>query len=175
MALLCALQSGCLTSSTEEAKTKGVGDRLRPFISIDATSGKRYCQVCAFGGRPTLMAVFDLNDPAADGDLALMHQILAKHPKLTAFALFGRLEGGALRPPADPESARTALAQRAKALGLSFPVTVLPTKLTPAESLHYRPYAERFDLPGVGRSCWARPITGFVSRPACRAVGSRIA
>ncbi len=140
---------GCLRGG-EGAKTSDVGDRLRPFVSVDASTGKRYCQVCAFGGRPTLMAVFDLDDPDAIENLSTIQGVLDDQRGLTAFALFGRFHDRALAGPADLAEARRNLNQRIETLALTFPVTILPASLTPSEALLYRPYGERFDLPASG-------------------------
>ena len=136
----------CVSDDGTPSRTKGVGDRLRPFISIDSQSGKRYCQVCAFGGKPTLMAVFDLDDPAVDDDLRLIQTLVSKWPRLTAFALFGRFRDGALHAPRKLSEAQKKLADRAKRLGLSYPVTVLPGELTAGEALHYQPFTAHFDV-----------------------------
>ena len=140
---------GCLGRS-DGAKTSEVGDRLQPFVSVDASTGKRYCQVCAFGGRPTLMAVFDLDDPNAPQHLATIQGVLDAHQGLTAFALFGRFRDRALAGLDDLSEARPALTERVKAQALSFPVTILPASLTASEALLYRPYGERFDLAASG-------------------------
>ncbi len=138
--------AACQPGSTTPRPTRGVGDRLKPFISVESQTGRRYCQVCAFGGRPTLMAIFDLNDPDFDADLATFQALVTQHPELTAFALFGRLDDGRFEPPSDPESALVLLRRHAARLKVDFPLTTLPTELTPGEALHYRPFREQFDV-----------------------------
>ncbi|MEO1337048.1 MAG: hypothetical protein AAFV29_15495 [Myxococcota bacterium] len=144
--VILLIAGACSQADVPSARTRAVGDRLRPFISVDTVSGKRYCQVCAYGGKPTLMVVLDLDDPKANETLHEMQAILAQYPRLTAFALFGSFDGQTLRAPLKPIVTQAALADRARALGLTFPVTFLPAQLTPGEALHYQPFVDRFDV-----------------------------
>ena len=92
------------------------------------------------------MAVFDLDDPAAEAGLAAVQSLVARHDGLTAFALFGRFADGRLTAAGDLTAARGDLEARARRLELDFPVTLLPRELTPGEALHYRPFTEHFDV-----------------------------
>ena len=149
LCLLTATQQvGCRGRPNPGGVTAGVGDRLQPFIIVNANSGQRYCQVCAYGGRPTVMAVFDLDAPSTDDDLRLLERLVKTHADdgLTAFALFGTFTGARVGAPKDPGAAQATLRNRAEKLGLTYPLTTLPEALTPSEALHYKPFDTRFKI-----------------------------
>ena len=68
--LLCIFVAGMIGGCrSSKPKTKGVGDTLRAFIIQDCVSGQKYCQVCAYSGKPTIMAIGDVNDDNFVNDL----------------------------------------------------------------------------------------------------------
>ena len=131
-----------------EAKVKGVGDTLKAFIVTNCETGDRYCQVCAYGGRPTIMAVGDIDDAAFEQDLAQIQGLVAANgdKELTAFALYGKIEGGKFAAVADEAAAQKKLAALTKKLGLTFPVTLAPKALTEKEAKDYTPFTDAYEI-----------------------------
>lgn len=149
--LMMAIGMAGLACKEAEAKVAGVGDTMKAFIIQECESGDRYCQVCAYGGMPTIMAVGDLDDAAFSKDLEKIQKIVDanKAKDLTAFALYGTIKDGRFTPPADPAAAQAKLAKLKKALGITFPVTMVPQTLTSAEAKNYKPFT---DIYAVGTS-----------------------
>ncbi len=131
-----------------EAKTKGVGDNLRAFLIKNCADGKRYCQVCAYGGKPTIMAVVDLEDKGAEKDLVQIQKMLDanKDKGLTAFALYGTFKNGMFSPVKDDDAAAKKLKSTTERLGLSYPVTLLPTKYSEKELKSYTPFVDAYEV-----------------------------
>lgn len=129
-------------------KVKGVGDTLQAFIIRDAGSGERYCQVCAYGGRPTIFAVGDMDDAGFVQDLEKIQALLDEHKdaELSAFALLGKISGGHFTPLADEDGALTKLAALRKEKGLTMPVTIVPNQLTDKEKKDYAPFTEIYEI-----------------------------
>ncbi|MEQ8275378.1 MAG: hypothetical protein RKU31_17035 [Deltaproteobacteria bacterium] len=150
-ASLVALAAGATACKEAAAKTQGVGDNLRAFVIKNCEDGKRYCQVCAYGGRPTLMTIADLDDDGVEKDLQEMEKLLAanKDKGLTAFALFGHMKTGKFVAVSDDDAATKKLAEMKKRLGLSFPLTIVPSQLTEKEQKSYMPFDAQY---AVGKS-----------------------
>lgn len=131
-----------------QPKTKGVGDELRSFIIKNCASGKQYCQICAYGGKPTIMAVGELGDNAFEEDLVHVQKLLdAKQEKgLVAFALLGKFEGGALKTPGDEARALAELKAMRERLGLTFPVVILPSTTTEYEKRAYSGFNDSYEI-----------------------------
>lgn len=148
---LVALAAGSTACKEAQAKTQGVGDSLRAFVIKNCEDGKRYCQVCAYGGRPTIMTIADLDDEGVEKDLAKIEELVAKHKDkgLTAFALFGHIDGGKFTPVSDDDAATKKLAEMKKRLDLSFPLTIVPSQLTEKEKKSYMPFDAQY---AVGKS-----------------------
>lgn len=142
------LAAGAVACKEAQAKTKGVGDVFRPFIIKNCGTGERYCQVCAYGGKPTIMVVADVDDAAVDQDLMKVQKILdqSKDKALTAFALFGEIEGGKFKPVADDDAAAKKLKEKAEKLKLSYPVTLVPAKYTDAEKKGYAAFVDAYHV-----------------------------
>ncbi len=149
MVALALLISPVLSSCKRaQAKTKQVGDKLRAFIIKDCEQGDRYCQVCSFGGKPTIMAIADIDDTAFDADLTEIQALLDQHAAygLTAFAVLGTFKESQFVAPPNEEKALKALAAKKKALKLKFPLVVLPASLTEAEKKHYTPFSKSYEV-----------------------------
>lgn len=142
------MAAGATACKEAQAKTKGVGDVFRPFIIKNCGTGERYCQVCAYGGKPTIMVVADVDDTSVDQDLMKVQKILdaSKDKALTAFALFGQIEGGKFKPVADDDAAAKKLKAKAEKLKLSYPVTLVPAKYTEAEKKGYAPFVDAYHV-----------------------------
>ena len=146
LGLALVLLAGCPRPEGATRPVAGAGDVLQSFLVRDAASGDYYCMVCRFAGRPTVVAVFDLEDPALDADLAALERLRADHPRLTLFAVLGRFEGGALRPADDEAAALASARARRDRLGLGFPLALLPRDPPADKAAGYRPYAAGYAL-----------------------------
>lgn len=146
--LFGALAMGATACKEAQAKTQGVGDEFRPFIIKNCGTGERYCQVCAYGGKPTIMAVYDIDDAGAEKDLAEIEKVIGanKDKGLTAFALFGKLSGGKFTPIAADGPEEKKLAEIRTKLNLSYPVTLVPKDLTDKESKSYMPFTKLYEV-----------------------------
>ena len=71
--LLAAPNAGCKEA---EARTQKVGDRLQAFIVQNCEDEAKYCQVCKFGGQPTIMAVGELGDASFEKDRAVQEAVV---------------------------------------------------------------------------------------------------
>lgn len=150
LSLALALSAGLAGTACKkaEAKVKGVGDTMKAFIIKNCGTGERYCQVCAYGGKPTIMAVGDLDDAGFAEDLKRIQELVEANgdKDLTAFALYGEIEAGKFAPVADEAAAEKKLAAMSKELGLTFPVTLVPKALTDKEAKDYTPFADAYDV-----------------------------
>lgn len=156
LALFPIVAAAC---SRAEARTAGVGDSLKPFIIKNCETGLQYCQVCAFSGKPTLMATFDASDPKLDEDLARLQRIVDAQPEkgVQAFALVGKIEGDKLMPAGD----EAALNEKKKSLGIKFPIVVLATKLSESEEKNYAKFSDAYAVKG-SRSIYLSNASGKV-------------
>lgn len=147
LALTFVVGLGAVGCTKAKAKIKGVGDNLEAFIVTNLETEERTCLVCAYGGRPTIMAVGDLDDVGFQEDLKQIQGLVTAHAKddLTAFALYGRVKDGKFTPLADQAAAQAKLAGLQKSLGLSFPITLVPTSLTEKEK-DYTPFSDSYDI-----------------------------
>ena len=144
------LTLGVASSACREvqAKVKGPGDSLKAFIIKNCTTHERYCQVCAYSGSPTIMAVGDVDDAEFGKDLKKIQVLYETHKAdgLTAFALYGQFKNEKLKPVSQDTALLERLATLRKELGLTFPVTVLPSALTSKESILYTPFGQSYDV-----------------------------
>src|SRR5579859_1479279 len=63
------------------------GDNLTPYTIHNVSTGKEYCQVCAYGAKPAKLVAFGkLNDAAFWADLEKMQAIAKANPDLGVFA-----------------------------------------------------------------------------------------
>lgn len=163
-----------------QAKVKGPGDSLKAFIIENCATNERYCQVCAYSGSPTVMAVGDVDDAAFAQDLQKIQVLYERHKPdgLTAFALYGKFKNGTLTPVSGDPATPKRLAARQKELGLTFPVTVLPTALNSRESMIYSPFGESYEIresrtvlvaAANNKIVWAATMTGAAGQYAALA------
>lgn len=145
--LLIGTAWGATACKEAQAKVKGVGDNLKAFIVKNCATGDRYCQVCAYSGKPTVMAVGDINDAEFEKDLAQIQSLMKQYEGkgLSAFALFGKFEGGKFLPVDDDASLKKVKALQDK-LDLSFPVALVPKQLTDKEKKNYTPFADAYEV-----------------------------
>ena len=147
--LLClfvaGMVSGCRSS---KPKTKGVGDTLRAFIIQDCMSGQKYCQVCAYSGKPTIMAIGDVNDDNFIDDLDAIQKVVSSSASkgLTAFALVGSFKGEEFGKLGGDKKSVEKLKNVVDARKLSFPVVVLPDEMSDAQKQNYASYASAYDI-----------------------------
>jgi hypothetical protein len=63
------------------------GDSLTPYTIHNVSTGKEYCQVCAYGAKPAKVVAFGkLNDAQFWADLQKLQTIANANPKLGVFA-----------------------------------------------------------------------------------------
>ncbi len=131
-----------------QAKVKGPGDSLKAFVIKNCASGERYCQVCAYSGKPTIMAVGVMGDKDFEKDLVEINKLVkANEAKgLTAFALYGEIKEGKFVAVADEAAAEKTLAATHARLGLKFPITLAPAKLEEKEAKSYKPFTELYEV-----------------------------
>jgi hypothetical protein len=140
-----------------EARTKGVGDSLRPFIVMNCESAERYCQVCAYGGKPKIMFVADVDDTAAEADLLRIQKIVDQYSSkgLVAFALFGQIENGKFTPVSDEQAVAAKLKEMTERLKLTYPVTIVPSSYTEKEKKGYTAFVDSYDIATSRRLLYA--------------------
>ncbi|EDM81790.1 hypothetical protein PPSIR1_04968 [Plesiocystis pacifica SIR-1] len=105
-----------------------VGQRLLPFDIINASSGKRYCQICEYGPFPVIMAVGTVDDPEFRKDIVALEAVVDKFgsDKIRAFAVLAEsAEGeGLITPHADREALMAQAKAMREELGVRMPVVV---------------------------------------------------
>jgi hypothetical protein len=93
------------------------GDSLTPYTIHNVSTGKEYCQVCAYGAKPAKVVAFGkLHDAAFWADLQKLQALQTANPKLAVFAQV-----------IDAKAADTINAEAAKH-GITFPVVVAVEK-----------------------------------------------
>ena len=129
-------------------KTKGVGDQLRAFVIQECGSKQKYCQVCAYSGKPTIMAVGDVNDKDFENDLVAIQKVMTSSGSdgLTAFALVGPFEDEKLGKFSNTDEALNNLKAMTKKRSITFPVVVLPSEMSEAQKQNYASYAQAYDI-----------------------------
>jgi hypothetical protein len=130
---------------------RGVGDALQAFIIQDCAEKRTQCLVCTYGGKPTIMAVGDLDDAAFERDLVEIQRVLdaGRDRGLTAFALVGELDAdGKLEPFADEAAALDELDALRRRLGLEYPVVIVPKTQTKEQRVNYAPFNKSYALSG---------------------------
>ena len=93
------------------------GDSLTPYTIHNVSTGKEYCQVCAYGAKSAKVVAFGkLGDAAFWSDLQKLQALQTANPKLGVFAQV-----------IDSKDAKTINAEAAKH-GITFPVVVAVEK-----------------------------------------------
>jgi thiol-disulfide isomerase/thioredoxin len=139
------------------AKTAGAGDVLRPFIVLDAASGQRYCQICAYGGKPKIVFFADARDASAEADLLRIQRLVDRYRDrdLRAIAVFGEITPSGLGPSADPEKVAAEKKLLRERLGLTFPLAVVPPSYSERESKRYVAFAHSYRIEASRRLFYA--------------------
>ena len=127
-------------------RTKGVGDRLQAFIIQDCDQGSKYCQVCKYGGKPTIMAVGDMKDSGFEADLVEIQKLVNANEGLTAFAVVGDLGGGGIKPFGDEKAAMSKLAALREKLDLTYPVVIVPKDMSEKQRKNYLPFNKAYEV-----------------------------
>ncbi|MDB6066248.1 MAG: hypothetical protein JWR26_2456 [Pedosphaera sp.] len=113
IALLLTLLS---VATLSQAALK-VGDSLTPYTIHNVSTGKEYCQVCAYGAKPAKAVAFGkLGDAAFWADLEKLQALQAANPKLGVFAQ--------VIDSKDSDAIKAAAAKH----GITFPVVVAVEK-----------------------------------------------
>jgi hypothetical protein len=143
-----ALTVAFVACKRPEQKTRGVGDALKAFIMKNCETGQQYCQVCAYSGKPLVMAVADHTDQTFEQDLVRLQKLVDRHADkgLKAFAIIGRLEDGKLTTPDREEEISAKLKEARARLGLTIPVGVLPRKGTSSEQRGFADFADSYEI-----------------------------
>ena len=151
IAHLCALLCAAVACKEPASKTSGVGDVLHPFIVIDAASGDRYCQVCAFGGKPKIVFFADVDEPALEKDLKRIQELVDRHSDkgLVAFAVFGEIENQTFTPVSDDHKVAVDLEAMRQRLQLSYPLTIVPASYTEKEKKGYTAFIDSYSIPAA--------------------------
>jgi len=129
-------------------KTKGVGDQLRAFIIQDCDSKQKYCQVCAYSGKPTIMAVGDVNDKNFENDLVAIQKVITSSGSegITAFALVGPFGKDGVSSFEKSDEALKKLKEMTTKRSINFPVVVLPSEMSEAQQQNYASYAQAYEI-----------------------------
>ena len=107
-----------VTASVSQAAL-APGDHLTPYIIHNVSTGKEYCQVCAYGAKPAKVVAFGkLKDAAFWADLEKLQALQTANPKLGVFAQV---------IDAKAKDAEAIQAEAAKH-GITFPVVVAVEK-----------------------------------------------
>ena len=135
------------------AKTSGVGDVLHPFIVMNASTGDRYCQICAYGGKPKIVLFGDVGDPAIEGDLMRVQALVDRYAGkgLVAFAVFGEITNQTFTPVSDDHKVSADLKTMRERLKLTFPVTIVPASYTEKEKKGYTAFIDSYEIPASRR------------------------
>jgi hypothetical protein len=146
--LAAPLFAYALACSSAEAKTKGVGDEFKPFIVKNCDTGQQYCQVCAFAGKPTLMAVGDVGDAAFEQDLVRIQKLVSANKGVAAFAVVGKVDGSKVSSVDDEKGIAEKLKATKARLGLTFPVVLLASKLSESDAKNYAKFSDSYEVQG---------------------------
>lgn len=129
----------------------GVGDHLRSFIVSTSSVTKPTCYVCEYGGKPVVVAIGDPDDPAFQGELTALQALANRHKdkELRVFAVASKRSDGKHTPFPDEAAALTKLAELRRALGIEYPLALVPKD----SEQYYKQGFHRFDttylLPGT--------------------------
>jgi hypothetical protein len=109
------------------------GDNLTPYIIHNVSTGKEYCQVCAYGAKPGKIVAFGkLSDAAFWADLQKLQSIQTANPSLGVFAqIIDSKDADAVKTEADKH-------------GIKFPVVI------PVE----KDWNKKYDVNGVSRTIY---------------------
>jgi hypothetical protein len=147
MAFLLAVQITACRKAPP--KTKGIGDSLKAFIVQDCNSEKKYCQVCAYSGKPSIMAVGAVDDKDFESDLIAIQEVITSSggSQLTAFAVLGPFDEHGLGYFKDEAGAIKKLNAMRKKNGITFPIHILPKELSASQKQNYATFARAYDVP----------------------------
>lgn len=148
VAIGALLSAGGTACRDAEARTSKVGDKLKAFIVQNCDSEAKYCQVCKYGGQPTIMAVGQIGDEAFEQDLVRIQDLLSKQKDggLTAFALLGKLGPEGLAHFEDEAKALAELKAMRARLGLSYPVVIAPKERTKDQARSYQTFNQAYSV-----------------------------
>jgi hypothetical protein len=115
--LLLSLAAVALAGVSQAALNPG--DNLTPYIIHNVSTGKEYCQVCAYGAKDAKVVAFGkLGDTAFWSDLQKLQALQTANPKLGVFAQV--IDATAK----DADAIKAEAAKR----GITFPVVVAVEK-----------------------------------------------
>ena len=121
-----------LTLSVADASRAALkpGDSLSPYIIHNVSTGKEYCQVCAYGAKQgKILAFGKLGDQSFWADLQKLQKIQNAHPNLGVFAQV-----------TDSQDSK-AIQDTAAKYGITFPIVV------PVE----KDWNKKYDINGASR------------------------
>src|SRR5579862_6779330 len=97
---LFALAAFSLVSLAQAALKPG--DNLTPYTIHNVSTGKEYCQVCAYGAKPAKLVAFGkLDDAKFWADLERLQKLQDANPKLGVFAhIFDSTDADAIKAAA---------------------------------------------------------------------------
>jgi len=132
-----------------EPKTKAIGDSLKAFIVQDCSSQKKYCQVCAYSGKPSIMAIGAPDDKGFENDLIAIQKVMTSSggEDLTAFALLGPFSEKGLGHFENEAEALKKLEEMRRRNGITFPVVILPKAISDAQKQNYATYDRAYEAP----------------------------
>jgi hypothetical protein len=131
MKKIALLLAACLWAGLSHAALRP-GDSLTPYTIHNVSTGKEYCQVCAYGAKPAKVVAFGkLHDAAFWADLEKLQAIANANPKLGVFAQVIDSKDS------DSEAVKAEAAKH----GITFPVVVAVE----------RDWNKKYDINGVSR------------------------
>ncbi|MCK6551019.1 hypothetical protein L6R52_34600 [Myxococcota bacterium] len=144
---LAAVGAGC---KNPEPKTRGPGDNLKSFTVMNAETGRLYCQVCVFAGKPILMAVAELGDARFEEDLVRMQKLVdaSADKGLRAFAVLGKTKDGRFGSTGDDAKAVADVRALKQRLGITFPLVIVPEPKGP-ETGNNTLFHQAYELKGT--------------------------
>jgi hypothetical protein len=128
------LLAACLWAGLSHAALQP-GDSLTPYTIHNVSTGKEYCQVCAYGAKPAKVVAFGkLHDAAFWADLEKLQAIANANPKLGVFAQVIDSKDS------DSEAVKAEAAKH----GITFPVVVAVEK----------DWNKKYNVNGVSRTIY---------------------
>lgn len=148
--MLLGLAAAGLGCKNPEPKTRGPGDTLKSFTVMNAETGRLYCQVCVFAGKPILMAVAELGDARFEEDLVRMQKLVdaSADKGLRAFAVLGQTRDGRFGSSGDDAKASADVRALKQRLGLTFPLVIVPEPKGP-ETGNNTLFHQAYELKGT--------------------------
>jgi hypothetical protein len=132
MKKLVLLLAALVTASVSQAALNP-GDHLTPYIIHNVSTGKEYCQVCAYGAKTAKIVAFGkLTDEAFWADLKKLQAIQTANPDIGVFAhIFDSSDADAIKAAA-------------AAHGITFPVVMTSEK----------EWNDKYKVDGVSRTIY---------------------